>query len=183
MEAPMTPQQSLIETEIARLFTEAEQGRKRGRRARSWRTPLAMFLKFVSAISAVVLAAKLQPDFQQAIGIASLSGILLDGIISNHPRLIAAAEAGYAYEFLIDAVWATYNRELNPLKNELQAAVTAKSDTKEIEKKINDLQEGTQKQLAEGILEIKKNQAAQDLRALQALSLDLERAAAQKAKP
>jgi hypothetical protein len=151
-------------------------GRKRGRRARSWRTPLAMFLKFVSAISAVVLAAKLQPDFQQAIGISSLSGILLDGIISNHPRLIAAA-----YEFLIDAVWATYNRELSPLKNELQAAVTAKSDTEEIEKRINSLQEGTQKQLAEGILEIKKNQAAQDLRALQALSLGLERAAAQKA--
>ncbi len=175
-----TESQSLIEKEIARLYKVAEQGQKRGQRARRFRTPLAMVLKFVSAISALVLAAKLQPAFQQTIGVASLCGILLDGIISNHPRLMAAAEAGYAYEFLIDAVWAAYNRKLNPLKNELQAAVDTKSDTRAIVKKINDLQQETQKELADGILDIKKKQAVQDLRALQALSLDLERAAAQR---
>src|SRR5712691_9571185 len=135
------PSQTLIETEISRLYVVAKQREKAGNRARRWRTPLAMILKAVSAISAMVLAAKLQPDYQQAIGIASLCAILLDGIISNHPRLMAAAEAGYAYEFLIDSVWATYNRELNPLKNEYQALVNAKADTSGVVKKINDLQE------------------------------------------
>jgi hypothetical protein len=118
-------------------------------------------------------------DWQQLTGVAILVAIFLDTISSNHKRLLSEAQAGYTYEFLRESVSRTYNRELDPLLKQLQKPGLPPAEAEAAHKAIDTLQRETQKELADGIAQIKRNLADSDLKALEALTLDKERAAAQ----
>jgi len=172
-------QQSLIEKEIATLEAQTRTGEDRGKRAAQLRKIIAYGLKAIAGGGSLVVATGYLSAWQQLIGVAILVAIFLDTISSNHKRLLSEAQAGYAYEFLRESHSRKYNRELDPLVKQLKKSDLTQAEAEAAHKAIDTLQRETQKELAEGIAQIKKNLADSDLKALEALTLDKERAAAQ----
>lgn len=176
----MTDQpQSLIEREIATLEAQTRTGENRGKKLARLRKIIAYGLKAIAGGGSLVVATGYLTNWQQVIGVAILVAIFLDTISSNHKRLLAEATAGYTYEFLRESHSRKYNRELDPLLKQLKKSDLTQAEAEAAHKAIDTLQRETQKELAEGIAQIKKNLADSDLKALEALTLDKERAAAQ----
>jgi hypothetical protein len=138
---------------------------------------MAYLLKTAAAGGSLVVATGKWPEAHQACGVAVLAAVLLDTISSNHKRLLAEVKAGYAYEALRHHVKSDYNRALDPLNRKLDAGGEA-SEAAEVA--ITKLQQKAHKTLADGIAEIRSRLAQADVDALQALSLEHERAAAQQ---
>lgn len=169
--------QSLIEKDIDTLYTQARTGEKRGKSVARARKVVAYLLKAIAGGGSLVVATGYFSASHQLIGVAILVAIFLDTISSNHKRLLAEAQSGYAYEFLRENVSRKYNRQLDPLLKELQKPGVAADAAR---KGIDTLQQTTHEELTNGIAQIKKSLADADLKALEALTLDNERAAAQQ---
>jgi hypothetical protein len=174
------PQQSLIEKEISTLCAQAWTGENRGKRVARARKVVAYLLKTIAGGGSLVVATGYFSDWHQLIGVAILVAIFLDTISSNHKRLLAEAQSGYAYEFLRENVSRKYNRQLDPLLKQLQKPGIAADDSEAAHKAIDTLQQTTHTELTDGIAQIKKSLAEADLKGLEALTLDNERAAAQQ---
>jgi hypothetical protein len=173
-------EQTLIEKEIATLYDQTRAGEARGKKVARLRKVIAYGLKAIAGGGSLVVATGYLSHWQQLIGVAILVAIFLDTISSNHKRLLAEAKAGYTYEFLRESVSRKYNRELDPLVKQLRKAGVAATEAEAAHKAVDKLQWTTQKELADGISQIKRNLADSDLKALEALTLDKERAAAQQ---
>ncbi|MBI2186929.1 MAG: hypothetical protein HYU37_07365 [Acidobacteria bacterium] len=180
MTTTMDPPQSLIEKEIDTLYQQARRGETRGKRAAGIRRFAAYFLKIVAAGGSLFVATGYAPDWNQFVGVAILIAVLMDSVSSNHKRLLSEVQAGYAYEFLREGVSREFNRSLDPLLRRRQRAATSGEAPQQIEKEIEDLQQATHKRLADGVRQIRESLAAADLKALETLVLDNERAAAQQ---
>lgn len=140
---------------------------------------VAYGLKFLAAGGSLVIATNLFPDRQQAVGIAILVAVLIDTVTSNHKRLIAEVEAGYAYRFLAQNIGYKHNRELQPLLQRVRTAPEGSQEKADAQRALEHLEVATQKALADGTAAVAQRLAASDVKALQAISLDNERAAAQ----
>lgn len=172
---------SIIDRDIAALFQRAERGKLRGRRVARVRRLLAYTLKAVAAGGSLVVATNVWPGDQQGVGIAILVAVLVDSITSNHRRLISEVKAGYAYEFLAHNIGLKHNRELDPLVGRLRRAAQRGEPASDTEAGIDELKARTHKELADGIAAIEQSRAEQDVKALEAISLDNERASARQA--
>jgi hypothetical protein len=174
------PHQSLIEIEIDQLYQKTLQGEKRGKRAGLVRRLLAYLLKTIAAGGSLVVATGYVPQWNQSIGVAILIAVLLDSVSSNHKRLLSEVQAGYAYEFLRESVSREYNRSLDPILKRRKKAVAGSEATLAADDEIDALQQNAHKQLTDGLRQIRESLASADLKALEALALDNERAAVQQ---
>jgi hypothetical protein len=120
------------------------------------------------------------PAWNQPVGVAILIAALLDSVSSNHKRLLSEVQAGYAYEFLREGVTREYNRSVDPLLKHRQKASTGGKDAQAADDAIEALQQKTHVRLTDGIRQIRESLAAADLKALETLALDNERAAQQR---
>lgn len=181
--ATIDPEQTLIEKEIDTLYKQAIAGEKRGKSVARLRRLLAYLLKFVAAGGSLVVATGYLPTWNQHIGAAILVAVLLDSVSSNHKRLLSEVQAGYAYEFLRERVVREYNRKLDAILKERKRLLAAKKSIDETHAAVDALQQDTHKSLTDGLKEIRASVAAADLKALETLTLDNERAAAQQKGP
>lgn len=178
-----TPAQTLIEKEIDTLYQQTLRGEERGKSVARLRRLLAYLLKFVAAGGSLVVATGYVPNWNQPIGAAILIAVLVDGVSSNHRRLLSEVQAGYAYEFLRERVSREYNRNFDPILKARQRLVDAGQPTETSDIARDALQQKTHKDLTDGIKQIRESVAAADLKALETLALDNERAAAQQQTP
>jgi hypothetical protein len=168
---------TLIEREINDLYQQTLRGENRGKRIGIIRRGLAYSLKIVAGGASVVVAINRWPEYHQACGAASIVAIFLDSVFSNHKRMIAEVSAGYAFFFLRERIQREYNRDLDPLIKLINNN-SADSQIKTCAfKDIDTLQRRAHKELSDGIVEIKQRLADADIKALDALALDNERAA------
>lgn len=170
---------SLLETQLNEMYLEADEGAKRGRRVAMTRRIAAYLLKGIAAGSGLIVGFNVLPHYNQGFGIASVTAVFLDTITQNYTRLIATVRAGNAFYFLKMKVKREYNIEYGTL---LSQAEIAGKITKVDKQKELDLQRKAAEQLRAGLESIRKAVADADLKALEALSLDAERAANELAK-
>jgi hypothetical protein len=178
--AASVQEQTLIEKEIDTLYQQALAGEKRGKLVASLRRVLAYLLKFVAAGGSLVVATGYLPAWNQHIGVAILIAVLLDSVSSNHKRLLSEVQAGYAYEFLRQRVTREYNRKLDPILKERRRLAAAGEPTAVTDSAVDALQQKTHTDLTDGLQQIREKVAAADIKALETLTLDNERAAAQQ---
>ena len=178
--ASTDPEQTLIEKEIDTLYKQAIAGEKRGKSAGRLRRSLAYALKLVAGGGSLVVATGYLPAWNQHIGAAILIALLLDSVSSNHKRLLSEVQAGYAFGFLRERVTREYNRTLDGILKERKKLAAAGKPINDTETAVDTLQQKTHRDLTEGLRQIQEGLAATDLKALETLSLDNERAVAQQ---
>ncbi len=161
--------QNLLEKELDELYKKVAEGEKRGQTIRKYRKWLAYVLKSVAGGGSLMVATGLLSSWNQFLGIAILVAIFIDTISSNHKRLIAEVEAGYAYHALRSRVRSEFNREAAPMYIKINA--DHESSKKEIETLILE----THISLSKGIEKIEEQLKDSDIEALKSLSLDQER--------
>jgi hypothetical protein len=171
-------EQSLIEKELDTLYKQIFAGEKRGKRVGRIRRIVAYTLKFIAGGGSLAVATGYFAQWTHPIGVAILVAVFLDTISSNHKRLLSEVEAGYAYEFLRMKVSRKFNRQYDPLNKQLKKADLTKDAAESVQSAIDTLQQTAHQELSEGIEEIRKKLASEDVKALQFLALDSERAAA-----
>jgi hypothetical protein len=166
---------ALIEKEIDTLYQQALKGERRGKQVARIRRILAYLLKIIAAGGSLVVATGYFPHWNQPIGVTILVAVLLDSVTSNYKRLLSEVQAGYAYGFLYEKVSREHNRSLDPILRQIkeQVNVQAAMDAKDA------LEQKTHRELTDGIRAIRESLAAADLKALESLALDNERAAIQ----
>jgi hypothetical protein len=160
----MATSKTLLEKEIDEYYKKVVAGEKRGRNVGTVRRIIAYVLKIIAAGGSLIVATGRWPENHQAIGIAILVAVLLDSVSSNHKRLLAEVKAGYAYAALHHRVKSYYNGKLG----------SAGVDTQKLQQEVHSM-------LSDGIASVQAKLAETDVAALEALSLDNERAAAAKA--
>jgi hypothetical protein len=169
--------QSLLEREIDELFKQAIAGANRGKRIAATRRIFAYLFKIVAAGSGLVVGFNLFPGANQYFGIAAAVAVFLDSITQNFKRLQAEAKAGYAFFFLKEKVHRTFNRDLGLLQAKADADGTSRS-APQVKQQELEFQRLAQAELQKGVADIRQFLADEDLKSLEALSLDAERAAA-----
>jgi hypothetical protein len=172
--------QSLIEQDINTVYQQALRGEKRGKQIAWIRRAAAYVLKIVAAGGSLFVATGYVPEWNQSVGVAILIAVLLDSVSSNHKRLLSEVKAGYAYEFLRDGVSREYNRAFDLLLRRRQKIGTGGETAEAVDAAILELQQRTHARLTDGNRQIRESLANADLKALEALALDNERAAAQQ---
>lgn len=170
---------SLLEKQLDEMYLEADRGAKQGRRVAALRRIAAYLLKGIAAGSGLIVGFNLLPEYNQYFGIASVTAVFLDTLTQNYSRLIATVRAGNAFYFLKMKVMREFNIEYGTLLGQVRiaGAVSETDEQKEL-----DLQRKAADQLHAGLESIRKALADADLKALEALSLDAERAANELAK-
>lgn len=171
----------LLDADIKALMRRATSGRRRGVWVGRLRRILAYALKIVAAGGSLLIVADQWTGPQREIGFAILVAIFVETITSNHKRLICEVQAGYAYEALMRNVGHEHNRRLDPLLKRKTAAIKAKDPAlTSIDAQIDALKSETHEKLQSGIAAIDARRAETDIKALEAISLDNERAAARQ---
>ena len=165
---------NILEKELDNLYKEVSNGQLRGEKVGRWRRFGAYFLKVVAAGGSLVVATGMAASFHQQIGIAILVAIFVDTVSSNHSRLMAEVEAGYAFRALKSRVRGDFNRELGGIQDKV-----TQEDAQALEQ-YNVLMKQAHSALSDGIAEIREKLEKADIEALKSLSLDQERASLQK---
>ena len=160
---------ALLDRELDELYREADKGRQEGETAGRVRRITAYILKAIAGGGSLVVASGTLANWHQYIGIAILVSIFVDTVSSNHKRLLAVVEAGYAFRALKSKVKREFNREAAILYKK-------KENGEDVESNIDNLKVGAHKALSEGIELIIQKKEVADIEALKALSLDQERA-------
>lgn len=133
------------------------------------RRALAYSLKGIAALGGLVLTTGILPPFSQALGFAIAAVVVVDGLLSNHLRLIAAVKAKQAYRRLLRVVVRTHQRELAPI------LVAKKGGEVGAEEKLNSLNARLLTELHTGSEQIEAALDDTDIKALMQLSLDKEK--------
>jgi len=167
---------TLIEKEINDLTKRLYKLEKKGR----FRRLFAYGLKIVAGGGSLIIALNVVPKYNHYIGIAALVAIFIDGVFANYERLVGEMQAGYAARAQRELISREYNRTLDRLLKKLKDKTLSQSDRNAVDREKDDLQENTQKRLADAVTSVEKALADLDLKALRSLSLDTERTAAQK---
>jgi hypothetical protein len=127
--------------------------------------------KLLALIGGVAVAAGPPQEIAQGIGIAIAIAVILDGVFSNHQRLLSVAAA-------LNAT----NKLVNRIEHEHRIGMPGVLEIKESDpsgaaRRLNDLISRLLKELGDRRQEIEDKLAEDDLRALQAVSLDEQRRA------
>lgn len=168
----------LTEKGLNGLFVRAHAGARKGFIVSIWRRVVAYALKGTAIAAAGVVAINEWPDINRWCGVAIFAAVSVDALFSNHKRLIARVRAGYAYKFLADRIHHEHNRKKDRLLTRLRRAQESGKDTLAIKQAIDKLDDRTYGEFFEAMSDIDKSLADVDVKALEALSLDNERAAA-----
>lgn len=120
-----------------------------------------------------IIAAGYVSEWNQPVGVTILIAVLVDGITSNHKRLLSEVQAGYSYGFLYEKVSREHNRNLDPILEQLKSGTNVQAAAEAEDA----LEQKAHKDLSDGIRAIRESLRDVNLRALEALSLDNERAA------
>jgi hypothetical protein len=171
---------TLAGKDVRMLFNRALEGERRGERIQRIRIFFAYVFKFIAAGGCLLVAADVWPEIHQGIGIAVLGTVLIDAVTSNHKRLLSEVEAGYAFKFLALNLALENNARLSPLLDELKRVGPTSKRGKELDVMVKSTESETNDALRKGVLQIERDRAAADLKALQAISLDNERGVKEK---
>jgi hypothetical protein len=139
---------------------------------RGWRSVLAYGFKLLALLGGVAVATGLEAAAAQAVGVAIAVAVILDGVFSNHTRLMAVAAAHRAVKQLLARVAHEHRISIGPVIEQ------KRSDEDAAASLLNDLNSRLVKELGEKRQEIQDRMDDVDLRALEALSLDEQRKAA-----
>jgi hypothetical protein len=165
------PIANLLEQELDDLYKQASAGQARGERFGRVRRRVAYTLKIIAAGGSLFVATGLFPSWHQGVGIAVLLAVFADTISSNHKRLLAEVEAGYAFRSIRSRVKREFNREASELYVRKDAGDATAQPL------IDGLMKKAHVVLSESIEKIEATRDQADIEGLRALSLDQERAA------
>jgi len=165
---------TLFDKELDELYSIVAKGEARGARIGKYRRVAAYILKIIAAGSSLVIATGMWPSLNQGFGIATLLAVLLDSVSSNHKRLIAEVEAGYAYESLRHNAKTSFNSKLAVLQAKFQQRG---QDLTADDGELIAIQQEAHTLLSKGVSQIRERLAKVDIEALKELSLEHERAA------
>jgi thioesterase domain-containing protein len=180
MSSDKPAQNELLQKEIDILIRQCETEAVKVESTSTRRRRSAIGLKVIAGGSSIPVAAGIASNLSQAFGIAVLVAILVDTVTSNQKRLVAETKAAYAYRNLAEATKRNYNREAAPLVRKLKNAGDDRKAWEALVEQIEILQLAAQKSLTDTLAAIRTALQNADLSALDALSLDSERAGAQK---
>src|SRR5690348_6951517 len=93
-----------LQEQFGAEYQEAEGARKAVEREAKRRRALAYGFKAIAVLGGVVLAAGLVPPVSQFLGFAIATAVAIDGLFSNHMRLITTVKATQAYSKLLKSV-------------------------------------------------------------------------------
>lgn len=169
----------LIDKELDELYKEAAALSNKGRIIGGYRKAAAYVLKAIAAGSSLLVGLELWPEHSRWFGVAALAAVFADTISSNHKRLLGIVIAGHAAERLRNSVKRNFNRQQNSHLRTLRRLAPNDPAIEVIQDEINNLKEDAHKMLTSNIEDIKKKLIDLDVAALEALSLDPERASSQ----
>jgi hypothetical protein len=138
---------------------------------RNWRLLPAYGFKLLALIGGIAVAAGPSKAVAQVIGIAIAVAVVLDGVFSNHRKLMSVATGQQAIKHLLARIAHEHVLEMAPvleLKREDAAGAV---------KLLNSLNMRLLKELGDRRQEIENRIDEDDLRALEALSLDEQKKA------
>jgi hypothetical protein len=157
-----------LQEQFGDAYNETEAARKAVAREAARRRSLAYLLKAVAALGGLVLAAGLVPPLSQGLGLAITAAVTIDGLFSNHIRLITSVKASQAYKRLLRRVVRSHQRDLAPV---LQLNDSERSGA---QRRLNELNARLLSELHSGAELIETALDEADLKALLRLSLEQE---------
>jgi hypothetical protein len=159
-----------LQDQFGSTYDETNASYKAIAREANGRRALAYSLKGVAALGGLVLTTGLLPPYSQVLGFAIAAVVVIDGLLSNHLRLITAVKAKQAYRRLLRMVVRTHQRELAPILSAKQAGDA------NAESKLNALNARLLSELHSGSEQIETALDDADVKALMRLSLDQDSA-------
>lgn len=161
----------LMEREINDLLQTLNELAKIGR----FRRFSAYGLKIVAGGSGFLIALDVLSAQNKWLGGAVLLAVFIDGVFSNHERLIGELDASYTAKLRRRQITAEHNRGLAPLITQMQEHTSDTPEYKTALSKKNQLERTTHKLLLQTVTAIETALAKLDLTALKNLSLEAER--------
>jgi len=136
-----------------------------------WRRWLAYFLKGVAVFGGIAIAAGLNKEAAHFVGIAIAVAVAIDGLFLNHTKLLAATKGASAYKYLLKDIRNEHQKKLAPILAKKADDLTAAMEKlTELNLSLKDRLDSESKTIDQALNEV-------DIKALNSLSLDLERKA------
>jgi hypothetical protein len=150
-------------------FREASTARVPVQRSSFWRRSLAYGLKAVAVFGGLAISSGLVAHYAQLIGLAVAAAVAIDGLFSNHVRMLLATKAAQAYRRLMNEARRSHTRGMTPI-----LAIKEKEPAESQRQLLQMLNELTTK-LHSGCAEVELALDEGHIKALETLTLDSER--------
>jgi len=155
-----------LQQQFGSAYEEADRARRAVTREAWRRRFVAYALKGIAVLGGLVLAVGLVPPLSQWLGFGIAAAVAVDGLVSNHMRLITTVKATQAYGRLLRSVTRSHQRDLSPILN-LKA-----SDPGTAQRQLDDLNARLLKELHMSSERIETALDEADLKALLRLSVE-----------
>jgi hypothetical protein len=143
---------------------------------RAWgRRLIAYGFKVLAVIGGIAVAAGISKEAAQVVGIAIAVVVAVDGIFSNHVRLLATVEAKNAYDRVLNQVRREHQQKLIPILQLKEAEERNKDPDPKSVTQLLELNSTLLKKLHDECTKVEEAERATDLGALRGISLDHER--------
>lgn len=101
-----------IQEQFTEEYNKVQADERRIARESLWRRVIAYGFKLLAVIGGIAVAAGVNEQASQIIGVGIAVAVALDGIFSNHERLLVAVNARDAYRRLINQVRRKHQQQL-----------------------------------------------------------------------
>ncbi|OIO70633.1 MAG: hypothetical protein COW19_11355 [Zetaproteobacteria bacterium CG12_big_fil_rev_8_21_14_0_65_55_1124] len=105
---------------FADVLKEVEADRSPINRESIWRRVMAYGLKTVAVIGGIAIASGIKEDMAHYVGIAITTAVAVDGIFSNHMRMIAVTKAAQAYGRVLKQAKRLHQQGLGPILKQME---------------------------------------------------------------
>lgn len=150
-------------------YREAEAARRPVRRSSILRRTVAYGLKAIAVFGGLAISSGLVSPYAQLIGLAIAAAVAVDGLFSNHVRMLLATKADQAYQRLVNEARRAHTLRLGPI-----LAIKEKEPEESQRQLLSLLNELTGK-LHSGCTEVELALDESHIKALDTLTLDSER--------
>ena len=150
-------------------FQEAEKALSPVRWSSIFRRTMAFGLKAIAVFGGLAISSGLVAPYAQVIGIAIAAAVAVDGLFSNHVRMMLVTKAAQAYKRLTNEARRSHTRRLAPI---LAIKETQPADS---QKQLLSLLDELTGKLHSGCTEVETALDEGHIKALETLSLDSER--------
>ena len=158
-----------IQNAFETAYTEVENARKPVRRSSIGRRAMAYSLKAIAVFGALAISTGLVSSYAQNIGIAIAAAVAIDGLFSNHVRMMLVTKAAQAYKRLANDARRAHILRLGPILS------IKKEQPDEFEKQFRELHTDLSEKLHSGCAEVELALDEGHIKALDTLTLDSER--------
>lgn len=176
-------QRTMLQEQINKMYQTAKNEAARGKRIEYMRLFFAYTFKIVAGGAGLAISFNKWTDWNQNFAIASVVAIFLDTVTQNYKKLLSVAKAGRAYQLTYQFIEFAHNVDMGIV---LQQAALANGGTLpevlSMQSQIDaaQIEQRTANTLRSEIQRIRQATVDEDLKQLEALSLDAERAIAKQ---